>query len=300
LAVGVKVQMPSGQTTTQTLVIPKGQSSSDIQILSKERGITSVWASPASTSIRPAKTDVFVFSPKQWGQKTAAAKPNKSSSYIAPDPRGIRPVRFVLAAPGQAPGVPPEMPAPNDNSPRVHLSIDNAGSDYIANGSDAAVISAYFESPDGSAAPRNIDLWLSYTRGSLEPGVLQIPKGSYAGSTRLTSNWPGDVRITFVSSNPGYPVEGSTQFDVPFVPLGVILAGPDKLSVIDDAPVLVVFVNDRGPIAPGRDWPVTLHTSESKLLFDARQSDRQGRFAAWIGLALAQVGGVRHDRSRHF
>jgi hypothetical protein len=274
--VSVEVQLPSGAKTTQRLLIPRGQTSEDVQISSKELGLASITASPTTPGIRPARTDFLVLPANAAPQSTAAAK-QKPNSYLIP-PRNRREESAALAVtarfqtvrfepPGGSgdPGRMPGSPAVRRNSPRLHISVDNAGSDFIANGSDPAVISAYFESPDGKPAPRNINVWFTFTRGSLSPGALEIPKGSYSGATDLTSNWPGDVHVAFVNSNPTYPAEGSTEFDVQFVPLGVVLAGPDKLSVIDSVPVLVVFVNDRGPIAPGWDWPVTLRTSQSKL-----------------------------------
>jgi hypothetical protein len=273
--VDVELQLPSGAKTTQSLVIPRGKDSADVQISSKELGLASITASPTTPGLRPARTDFLVL-PANAAPKTAA-NGKKPSSYLIPlhnrekklatfaATDGFQPVRFEIPKEPSDPGAVPGSAQINGNSPRLHISVDNAGSDFIANGTDPAVISAYFESPDGKPAPRNINVWFTFTRGSLSPGALQIPKGSYSGATQLTSNWPGDVHVAFVNSNPAYPAEGSTDFDVQFVPLGVVLAGPDKLSVIDNVPVLVVFVNDRGPIAPGRDWPVTLRTSQSKF-----------------------------------
>lgn len=282
-SIDIDVELPSGKKTTQTLEIPKGATSAVVNLASPEAGLASITARPNSSDIRPAKTDLLVL-PTTSGlpsnKRSLAATGKKPTSKLAlPDalPRYLparlghsatfQTVRFEMRENSRAGPSDSGPPQSVTSSAQLQIRIDNAGSDYIANGSDAAIISAYFENPDGTPAPTNINIWLTFTRGSLAPGVLQIPKGSYFGSARLTSTWPGDVHIAFVSSNPAYALEGATAFDVQFVPLGVILNGPAKLSVIDNVPVLVVFVNDHGPIAPGKDWPVKLLTSQSKLAF---------------------------------
>src|SRR5262249_15950282 len=62
--------------------------------------------------------------------------------------------------------------------------------------------------------------------------------------------------------------EGDKDFTIHFVPAGVALIGPDKLSVVDNAPVWLVFFDaDKNPISPGRNWAVTLRCRQSKLRF---------------------------------
>lgn len=276
--VDVELQMPSGTRTTQSLVIPKGQTSTLLEFSADKPGLVSVTARPTTAGIRPAKTDVLIVPPSHAKGKGVHKKPTSQLfrsrqhrenqiAELADTEGSIQLARFELPKQGRDSGGIPER-TPSDPQPaQLYISIDNAGSDYVANGSDAAKISAYFESPDGTPAPQNIDIWFTLSRGALDPRPLQIPKGSYSGVTRLTSKWPGSVHVNFVSSNPPYQASGSTDFDVQFVPLGAVLAGPDKLSVIDNVLVWVVFVNDRGPIAPGKDWQVTLRSSQSKLAF---------------------------------
>jgi hypothetical protein len=273
--------LPSGAKSTQTVVIPKGQTSGTAQISTTEQGLASVSAWPTAKNIRPAKTEILVLpsaaSTGKANQKPtgSSAKPNSEVDPLKRFPRydlnehavaGLYEVkwrpRHAVTTGDDTSGSSSEK---KDTRPKLYISVDNAASDYIANGSEPVVISAYFVSPNGAPAPKDTKIWFTFSRGSLNPGALEIPKGSYSGTTQLTSNWPGDAHVSFVSSSPAYSAEGQTSFDVQFVPLGVVLYGPAQLSVIDNVPVLVVFVDDQEAIAPGRDWPISLHTERSKL-----------------------------------
>jgi hypothetical protein len=275
--VDVDIHMSSGINNRQSVVILKGQTSTLLEFSAEKPGRVTIVGRPTTSSIRPAKTDVLIVSPKHpavhiHNQPTSTRSPasQQHSNQIAEltnRTASLRLVRFAFPRQdGQSRGIP--HAATNDpKHSQLYFSIDNAGSDYVANGSDAVKISAYFESPDGSPAPQNIDIWFSFTRGALNPQPLQIAKGGYSSVAQLTSKWPGTAHVKFVSSNPPYQASGSMDFDVQFVPLGAVLTGPDTLSIIDNVPVWVVFVNDHGPIAPGKDWQVTLHSSQSKLAF---------------------------------
>lgn len=280
--VNIVLRLASGATASQAVVISKGKTTASVQLTPDNAGLASVTATTPAGDIRPASTNILVLPSKlktRPAKKKTAAPANKhSTELISPGLPGtdtrlsharalqLTAARFELRDSARRAGDDPPAAQPVAY-PQLHFAADNAASDYIANGIDAVVISAYYESRDGSPAPRNINIWFTYTRGSLSPAPLQIPKGSYSGSARLTSTWPGGAHIAFVNSNPPYAVEGNTAFDIQFVPLGIVLNAPEKLSVIDDVPVSAVFVNDRGPIAPGKDWPVTFQTSESKVGF---------------------------------
>ena len=157
----------------------------------------------------------------------------------------------------------------SDGAPVLHISVGDPSGIYSANGKDAAAISVVFESPDLSPAPVDIHIWLKLTNGVLDPPQpLLIKKGTFKATTQLTSMWPAEDHLTFVNSTPGYQAQGDTDVIVHFVPVGAVLVGPDKLSVVDITPVMLVFYNSsQDPVAPGKNWPVRLRSRQSKLQF---------------------------------
>lgn len=104
--------------------------------------------------------------------------------------------------------------------------------------------------------------------GMLDAQPVLIEKGAFSGMTHLTSLRPGDVSAKFVSSTPSYVVEGEAQVTAHFVPPLIALLGPEKLSIVDNTPVMIVFLDGQNnPVSPGKKWTVTLHSKQSKLHF---------------------------------
>jgi hypothetical protein len=151
----------------------------------------------------------------------------------------------------------------------LHISLSDPGGTYHANGTDAAVITVVFESPDSSPAPVDIHIWFKWTNGSLNPPQpLQIKKGTFSATTQLNSSSPAEIRLTFVNSSPAYQAQGDTDVVLHFVPMGAALIGPQQLSVVDNTPVMLVFYDgNQNPVAPGKNWSVTLRSTQSKLHF---------------------------------
>lgn len=276
--IAVQVKSPSGRTTNANVVIPKGQSSVALPVSTDAAGLATVSAQPTKTAIRPGNVSVlFVPSAKKAAAPTKAGK--KSSSNLLPvtipsqdrltpdNTDGVIELA-ALVAPLYGRTAAQLGPVNATASPQIYISVDDVDTNYIANGSDRFQISAYFESPYNSAAPQNIDLWFENDRGSLNPNHLTIAKGAYTGTTNLTSTWPCDVNVRFDSSTPTYQVLGKTQFKVKFVPLNVLIVGPAQFSVIDDPMINVLFVDDNGPVPPGREWTVELGAMHSRLNFN--------------------------------
>jgi hypothetical protein len=280
LVLNVSMKSPSGTATTQQVTIPKGKNSGQFEFQATQAGLTSIIVRPTSGDIRPEKTDVLVVrSRTKHGRGKAPAAPRRPPGSSKLTPARERPFETAGAArlfPARFVGTPmpePPMPAPQNppaanNSARIHLSVNDVGAEFKADGTDTVVISAYYESPDGAPAPSNIHLWFTNSNGELDPHPLQISAGGYSGEARLTSRWPATVHVSFVSATPSLPVVGDTQFDIHFVPPvgAVVLVGPSKLSVVDNEPIMVVFQDAHGnPISTGKNWKVTLHTRQSKL-----------------------------------
>jgi len=276
----VLLNFASGKSTSQTVSIRKGESMALFEFSANEAGLTSISVQPPLSGIRQDKTEVIIQPTVKRPQKKIAKGilgqlsfcENDAVSLKRVDPICLR-LQTVSVSSAENPYSPdqgPENRAPaRSSSPILHILVNDIGGNYFANGTDAAVISAVLESPDFSAAPTDIHIWLSLTNGSLDPPQpLQITKGSFSAQTRLTSTWPADIHVNFVSSTPAYQALGDTDFIAHFVPAGVGLVGPDKLSVVDNTPVMIVFFDaQRNPVAPGKNWSVTLRSKESKLRF---------------------------------
>ena len=281
LVLNVSMEAPSGTATAQQVTIPKGENSAQFEFQATQTGLTSIIVRPTSGDIRPDKTDVLVVRSRTRHRRLRLPAPPiqpSGSSILGPtrqrpfDTGGVArllPARFVLTPVLEPPAPAPQNPPPvANNSARIHLSVNNVGAEFKADGTDTAVISAYYESQDGTPAPSNIHLWFTNSNGELDPRPLQISAGGYSGETHLTSRWPATVHVQFVSATPSLPVDGDTAFDIHFVPPvgAVVLVGPSKLSVVDNEPIIVVFQDEHGnPISTGKNWRVTLHTRQSKL-----------------------------------
>lgn len=276
----VSVRFASGKTTTQSVTIKKGESAATFEFSANEIGLTAISVRPPVEGVRSDKTQIVIRPAGRTSRRTRPA-PGMSNLW----PRRDSPARlcrtggvhaqFQLASfhwneeaadPDQGGDNPVSPPSA---APVLHISANNLEGNFIANGKDGAVISVFFESLDLSPAPADIHLWFHWTGGALNPGQpITINKGAFSAETHLTSEWPADVHLNFVSSTPAYTAQGDTDFTVHFVPAGVTLLGPEKLSVVDNTPVSIVFFDAHGaPVAPRKSWDVSLRSRNSKLRF---------------------------------
>jgi hypothetical protein len=282
----ISVHFASGKSASQTISIKQGQASTESAFPARETGLTAIVARPSSSAIRPEKVQVIVRpAPKShtkqlhhgasafpvvWDHADFSTRPKERSSSL------FKPASFVSPLEGLNPALPQPQAAASSVS-ILHISLSDPNGNYRANGKDAAVISVVFESPDLSPARGDIHVWFHWTNGSLSPPQpLVIKKGAFSSDAQLTSVWPGDVRLTFVSSTPPYQAQGDTDSTIHFIPPGAALVGPDKLSLVDSTPIMIVFYDaQQNPISPGKDWAVTLHSSNSRLHFAPQSFDVQ-------------------------
>jgi hypothetical protein len=299
----VSLTLPSGKSSSQTVLIKKGESAAQFEFSAEQAGLTSISVRAPVKGVRPEKITLMVLpakkSPKRARHRVSLLSPLQWCAKIAC--REFEPVRAqLLTARFELSPVPsdlsqdPEAHSASPGDPPVlHISVSNAGGNYVADGKDAVVISVFFESPDLSPAPTDIHIWFSWTNGLLDPPQpIEIKKGTFSTKTKLTSTAPSDVTFKFVSSTPPYQSQGDTSFTVQFVPAGVALVGPDVLSVVDSSQVMIVFFDaQKKPISPGKNWPVTLRCKQSKLRFtpqsfEVKPSSPSGAavlFPVWFG-----------------
>jgi len=271
----VTLQSSSGSLSSQKVWIKKGESSTHFQFVPDAAGLTTVTVRPTANDVRPDRTNVLIVPSSAKVKRKVIGKPTSrlwsyphldSTARLQQQRIQLRQARFELspfdANPAQI------QRRESGNSPRLHIRVNDVEFNHFANGKDGADISAYFQSADGTPAPRDINLWFSMTGGRLDQNPLRIQKGSFSASAPLTSAWAKDVHVRFVNSNPSYEAEGDTEFDVHFIPRFMKVLAPNELSVVDNVPVMVVFFNEQGSsVAPGKDWQVTLRSKQSKLRF---------------------------------
>lgn len=273
----ISVHFVSGKSVSQTLSIKQGQTGAESAFLAEEAGLTSIFIRPLPSDIRSDRVDVIVRPASKTRKKRVR---HGASAFLNLDdyadlargsrnrPNSLLKQASLASALKELPS-PLSQPQPRTDPAVLHISLNDPSGSYRANGKDAAVISAVFESPDLSPAPTDIHIWFHWTNGSLSPRQpLVIRKSSFSAEAQLTSLWPGDVHFTFVSSTPSYQAQGDTDSVIHFIPPGAALVGPDRLSLVDNTPIMIVFYDaQQNPISPGKDWPVILRSSKSRLHF---------------------------------
>jgi hypothetical protein len=281
------VHFASGKIITKRVQIKKGQASTQTDFVASETGFVSIVVRPQDEGIRSDTVELIVRSSQKSNQKKQT--PRGASNESAPGFYAMAPKRRVDRISTRLRmvnfGVPQKVvhatshsaTKGNEASPTLHISLSDPNGIYHANGIDAAVISAVFESPDLSPTPVDIHVWFKWTNGSLSPPQpLQIKKGTFSATMQLTSPSPAEVHLSFVNSSPAFQVEGDKDAILHFVPVGAALVGPQKLSVVDNTPVMLVFYDaNQNPVAPGKNWPVTLRSTQSKVHFTPERFEVQ-------------------------
>jgi hypothetical protein len=270
----IHIAFPSGAAIDETRLIKKGERTARFDFVPQEVGFASVSLNPETAgSARGNKLELLVLSTnkKAGMKKKAIAKPSTLApakwQYANPSSGHLRLAAFSPSGVGLQ--TPPSSGATSDDGRVLKISLSDTGGSYFADGKDATKITATYESDDLTPAPTDIHVWFHWEHGgAVDPQPLVIPRGSHEGTAHLTSLWPAAVHLNVASTTPKMKVEGDTDVTVSFVPPTMVLLGPDKLSLVDNTPVTVVFLDvHKNPVAPGKNWPVTLHSKESRLHF---------------------------------
>jgi hypothetical protein len=275
------IRYSSGKTASQVIELAPGHSSVRTVFAVEEAGFASVFVRPLDGSVRSDRVDLIVRPTKKSHSKVSRHARNwrEPELYTATFRSRTKLHRVALwpasferrspSGPTDSVVEPVATSAVPATTPTLHISLSDPNGKYKANGKDAAVITVLYESPDLSSAPQDIHIWLKLSNGVLDPPQpLELKKGTLRAETQITSLWPAEAHLTFVSSTPTYQAVGDTDVVLDFIPFGAALVGPEKLSVIDNSPVMVVFYDaQRKPVAPGKNWQVKLQSRQSKLHF---------------------------------
>jgi hypothetical protein len=281
---------PSGKPTTQDVEIKSGQSSSQFEFDTREAGLTAIRVHPADSSLLGGSSSLLVApvarisraakktkrranvpaatvaKPAAWSRPRAAAKNSLLGSNGLPGGRlQVVGLNLSLGQQNSSPAAPATFPS---DTPRLMLEVGGGKTEFLADGKDAAKITAFFMDPNGAPAPSDILVWMRWSNGEFVQNPLKILKNSYSGEAQLTSGSPVQAEVSFVASSPHYEVGGPTTFTVRFAPpiYGVILLGAEKMSLVDSQPVFVRFFDHQGnPISTDRKRRVMLYTDNAKI-----------------------------------
>jgi hypothetical protein len=300
----------AGKSTKHTVIIPAGQSAVQFTFEPVDAGLLSLKVRETNGTLLPGGNSVLV-NRSQTLKKISDTAPRAfqpGSTSAAVHLLGVtaqhwdRPVMLpALHWTEQDRGGAPETAIPS--SSRELLLTNSSGRDEIlADGKDFARIQVHFMDPQGAAAPSDIKVWLTWSNGKLDPQPLVIKKGEFYGEAQWTSRSPVDATGSVVATAPLYSVNGGTAFRVSFVPpiygIGMSSESPLKLSLIDRAPVIAQFFDDRGrTIETSKTRRVTfvssnpaLHADPSERLVKPNESTASILlWATWFGQSTIDI-----------
>jgi len=167
---------------------------------------------------------------------------------------------------------------------------------------DPATIQALFQADDGGSAPAEIRVWLSQDHVNIDKEPLVIPRCSFSGEARLTSNSPAQVTINYTVLPKTYAVAAPAQlkatFVTPIIGFGIVPKGVQRLSLIDQSPIAVEFFDRDGRTVPTDLNRTVKFLSDNSIVTikDVSVSVAPGSYSAdtilipsWIGKANISV-----------
>jgi len=168
-----------------------------------------------------------------------------------------------LAAKPQPPSTRPAR------QPKATLRVGYYGGQdgVLADGRDAVDISVIYDSPDGAAAPDDIQVWFSQTVGEFDKKPLVIQRGTREGVARWTSKEPNrSATIDYVAPKTRFDVElpSSNKFKFIRQVVKLVPTVPLSISIIDRPQLIVQFVDAEGFVVQAdRKRTVTLSVARS-------------------------------------
>ena len=210
----LKVEQPSGQTTTTAVTFAPGESSKQVNLPIGESGVAKLTVKQRDQRLIGGSNFVLVRPPamKNYSNRVVKQKKEKEAEKPSSGPnsrlrelprqRGSR-ARLVFAA------YVPQVPAPPAHSSAsaaaaqlaLTISGEDANGGTRANGSTCAQVQAFYLGADD--LQRDLQIWLSQSNGVLDHNPIVIRKGTASGSACWTSLYPiPGATITVTATNP--------------------------------------------------------------------------------------------------
>lgn len=276
--VDVNVRGPSGKAQEYGVTLPSGQSVARLTIDAPEVGLLRISAREKNATLLPAGNSLLVNNRPAPAKKKRRVK--RSALPLTPAAGSVRilTVAARVSGPGEllamlTPGRPglsgaPQTPPPS--APELLLTNSTGKDEVLADGKDAARIQVYYMDPQGAAAASDIQIWLTWSNGKLDPQPLVIKKDGAFAEAEWTSFSPVNATVSLVTSAPKLAVNGPRGLQVSFVPpirgIGAACPNPLKLSLIDSEPVLAQFFDPDGrAIQTSKPRQITFTSSNPSL-----------------------------------
>jgi hypothetical protein len=192
----------------------------------------------------------------------------------------------------------PDQPSSNTttsgSTAQLILSISSGRSTFLADGKDFARLVAFYVGSNGQGAPSEIQVWMRWDHGVLEPQPLTIPKGEKSGEAHLTSLSPLTANISVVAVVPQIAVSPPSSFSVTF---GASIYGftpiyPSKMNIVDAQTIAAeLFDQDGKPTQTFTKRTVTFLPKDSILHVQPTTVDiLPGASEAMASLSPASIG----------
>jgi hypothetical protein len=250
-------------------------------------------------------SDTHEYTPPTSGNYLLEAKDEKKILYsdkyqffvpgrmTSPAPRPNASL-FPGFAARQEPGVASFFQDPISGA-KIYLAVLSREEGILADGKDAAQVTATFADDEGKAAPVPIRLLFQRGGGDLDSNPFVIPKDAYEGRANWTSTSSASASLEFLNSSPQYTVEGNKKFTVKFIQ-GVDglsnAIGPESFSFLQRPTLTVFFVDHLGrSVTTDRKRTVTFAAGNSNVRPDPSSVEvPAGSPSATVTLVPASTG----------
>lgn len=298
LDVLVEFTSPSGDTQQTNVVFKPQDSSATIKLPVSESGIFSIRAEQPEL----LDDDAYIFGvrpPVQGALEAIGRRAEGSSATVGTAGEELTvplerqgAVTLALERGIDLPATVTSNPSSLANS-RIQL-LHRPRRPLLADGIDTGTIQAYLIGDEPGAA-QDIAIHLFNSQGQLIPVPLVIHAGQLFGTTELTAEQVGQVKVSFVRSVPQVNVEGPTVLEFSFRPPIVrfaLRASPPSISLAERSEILVELLNaDDTPIATDQDRKISLYVGDGHGDFEhkdltvlaGRSVARTTFFPSWWG-----------------
>lgn len=268
-SIEIEVTAPSGKKEKYVVNIRPGQSAVEFTFYIREPGLFLLRAHETSNFLLPTGNSVLV---RTRNGKTGA-KLNIRKAVLASSPH-------LSADRDGGSARPPLLAAGNPEKSRVPhlLFLNSTGREILADGKDFARLQVHLMDPDGKRALSDIQIWLSWSHGELNPQPLVIRRGESSSEAQIISRFPGEAVISLVGSSPAYSVDGQREirvsFGTPIYGIKVSSPNPLALSLIDCQPLLAQFFDEQGrTVQTSKPRRITFSSSTPDLRLEPASRD---------------------------
>ena len=157
--------------------------------------------------------------------------------------------------------------------PQVELRITPQRT-LLADGKDSATVYGLL-SGDAAIATEDIKLRLHHTDGTMEPAEILIAKGEFSGNAKLASDHPGEIAVEYLGAVPAAELTGpetlTVKFGAPITKMDA-KASPPQISLFGSSEVVVRLMNSNGiPLATDEAREVLLTIDQGDGMLDVNE-----------------------------